>query len=87
LTISARRRNFDRRIREAIKLWRRPAQKSGFTRQDRRALGAFPRSERNSGVGYRKAPAGQYQIGECEQGKHLCRVLRQAAVARLTMMK
>jgi hypothetical protein len=48
-------------------------------------VSAFWHSGRNSGVGYRKASASQYQISKREQRKKLRGVFRQAAVARFAM--
>ena len=48
-------------------------------------LRVFLQSRRTTGFGDRKAPSSQYQIGKGEQGKKLCSVLGQAAIARLAM--
>ena len=48
-------------------------------------LRVFLQSIRITGFGDRKTSIGQYQVGKGEQGKKLCSVLGQAAIARLMM--
>jgi len=48
-------------------------------------LHVFLQSRRITGFGDRKTSSSQHQIGKGEQGKKLCSVLGQAAIAGLTM--